>query len=133
MFEPQHLNTSLFSNLLETAKLELAGAEHRLDVAQRAYREFVQEHGMLNDDGEFVYASTPAREMFLSLEHERESLECEIDEAHRRVRHSNEIISDMTLCVAIEADNIADVILGLPQEGDEAQDVTEVPGAKDQL
>jgi hypothetical protein len=47
-------------------------------------------------------------------------LECELDEAHRRVAHCNEVLADLQLAAAVETDNIADLILGLP-EADEAE------------
>jgi hypothetical protein len=56
----------------------------------------------------------------MSLDDEKESLECELDEAHRRVAHCNEVLADLQLAAAVETDNIADLILGLP-EADEAE------------
>jgi hypothetical protein len=116
------MSSPVYTSIIETTRLELQGAEHRLDVARRVYRTFVEEHGRLTDDGQVIYIPTPTREMLLSLEHERDSLETEIDESLRRVAHCNEVIADMQLCAAVETDTVADLILGFPQtdEGDGA-------------
>jgi hypothetical protein len=115
MFEPENLNTSLFSNLLESARLELQGAERRLSLANLAHKNFIDEHGILTDDGQLIYTPTPTREMLLSLEHERDALETEIDEALRRITHCRDEIEILQLAAAVEDDSISDLILGLPQ------------------
>jgi hypothetical protein len=104
-------------SLIETAKLELAGAEHRLDVARQNYRAFVEEHGAISD-GLLIYSPVPSPQMRMSLEHERESLECELDAARRQVAHCSEVLSDLQLTAAVEDDSVSDLILG-PQEADE--------------
>ena len=113
------MSSPVYISLLETTRLELQGAQNRLDVARRVYRTFVEEHGRLTDDGQFIYTPTPTREMFISFEHQRDALETEIDESLRRVAHCTEIIGDLELCVAIEADTVSDLVLGLPQADEE--------------
>jgi hypothetical protein len=116
------MSSPVYISIIETTKLELAGAEQRLDLAKLAYKNFIDEHGILTDDGDVIYSPIPSPQMRMSLDDEKESLECELDEAHRRVAHCNEILSDLQLAAAVEADNVADLILGLPQtdEGDGA-------------
>jgi hypothetical protein len=116
------MSSPVYTSTIETTKLELDGAEQRLDLAKLAYKNFIDEHGILTDDGQVIYTPTPTREMFISFEHQRDSLECELDEAYRRVAHCTEIIADLQLCAAIENDTVADLILGLPQEANEESD-----------
>jgi len=63
---------------LHTARLEVLGAEQRLRLARRALEDFLQEHAGI------VYGA----DLVESLDHERESLECELDAAQRRHRES---------------------------------------------
>jgi hypothetical protein len=94
------MSSPVYINLLETAKLELAGAEHRLATAQQNYRAFAEEHGTIID-GLFIYSPAPSPEMRMSLEHERDSLECELDAARRQVEHCNEVLAEMQLAAAV--------------------------------
>jgi hypothetical protein len=93
----------VFPNLVETAKLELAGAEHRLDVARGNYRAFVEEHGVIID-GLLIYSPIPSPQMRMSLDSERDSLECELDAARRQVEHCNEVAADLRLAAAVDND-----------------------------
>ena len=113
------MSSPVYISLLETARLELQGAQQRLDLAKVAYKNFIDEHGILTDDGQVIYTPTPTREMFISFEHQRDALETEIDESLRRVANCNETIGDLELCVAIEADTVSDLVLGLPQADEE--------------
>jgi hypothetical protein len=70
-------------SLLEATRLELAGAERRLDLAARLYRDFVAEHCVVID-GLAIYRPSPTVEMRVSLDHERVALEIELDAARRR-------------------------------------------------
>jgi hypothetical protein len=69
--------------LLEATRLELTGAERRLDLAVRLYRDFVSEHCVVID-GVAIYRPAPVEEMRISLDHERVALETELDAASRR-------------------------------------------------
>jgi hypothetical protein len=109
------MSSPVYTSIIETTKLELAGAEQRLGLAKLAYKSFIDEHGILTDEGQVIYTPTPTREMFISFEHQRDALETEIDESLRRVAHCNEVIADLQLCAAVETDTVADLILGLPQ------------------
>ena len=114
------MTISSFQNVLETARLELEGAEHRLDVARQNYRAFVEEHGAIIE-GLLIYSTIPSPQMRMSLDSERDSLECELDAARRQVEHCSEVLNDMRLAAAVEDDTVSDLILGLPQEADEEE------------
>jgi hypothetical protein len=115
------MSSPVYISLLDTAKLELAGAEQRLATARQNYRAFAEEHGTIID-GLFIYSPAPSPQMRVSLDDERDSLECELDEAHRRVAHCSEVVADLQLCSAVEDDTVSDLVLGLPQEADEESD-----------
>ncbi len=65
-------------NTREILELELEGASQRVRLAQRTLEDFLQEHAGV------TYSAELAR----SLDHERESLECELDAAIRRHKES---------------------------------------------
>jgi len=61
---------------LATAQMEVAGAAQRLRLARKVLEDFLLEHtGKVCD-----------ADLARSLDHERESLECEVDAADRRYR-----------------------------------------------
>jgi len=80
------MSSPVYISLLETAKLELAGAEGRLATARQNYRAFVEEHGVIID-GLLIYSPAPSPQMRMSLDDERDSLETEIDASLRQVAH----------------------------------------------
>jgi hypothetical protein len=116
------MSSPVYTSIIETKRLELQGAEHRLDLAKLACKNFIDEHGILTDDGQVIYTPTPTREMFISFEHLRDALDTEIDESLRRVAHCNEVIADMQLCAAVEDDTVSDLISGLPQTDEGGND-----------
>jgi len=61
---------------LETARMEVMGAEQRLRLARQALEDFLLEHAGKVCDADLAR----------SLDHERQSLECEVDAANRHHR-----------------------------------------------
>jgi hypothetical protein len=101
--------STVYISLLEASRAELAGAARRLSLAKQVLEDFKAEH-----DGKAV-----SRELALSLAHQRDALETEIDESLRRVTHCREEIEILELA---EGDTLADRILGLSQEANEESD-----------
>jgi hypothetical protein len=98
------MTISSFKNVLEIAKAELEGAQPRLQIAQRTYREFVQEHGV-ETDGQFVYLPEPSASLRPSFDDEKESLEIELEAASRQMRHCQEVVNDLQLAAACATSN----------------------------
>jgi|SRR5580704_7644248 hypothetical protein len=88
------MNSPVYVSLIETTRLELQGAEQRLATARQNYRTFAEENGVVID-GLLVYSPEPSPQMRMSLDSERDSLECELDAAHRQVQHCSEVLNDL--------------------------------------
>lgn len=103
--------STTYISILESSKAELQGPERTLSLAKQAVEDFKVEHA--------DKAVSP--ELAWSLAYERDAVLTEVDEAERRVRHCEEVIADPQLAAAVEDDSVSDLILGLPQEVDEAE------------
>jgi lactam utilization protein B len=74
-----------YISLLESARAELAGAERRLALARQALADFKAEH-----DGKVV-----SRDLALSLAHEKDAVETEVDAAERQMQHCTAVLAEM--------------------------------------
>jgi capsule polysaccharide export protein KpsE/RkpR len=81
------------ANLDESSQLELTGAEHRLENAIRALRNFQNEHGILDDRG-FVFQGNLSPELRSAFERELYALHIELDEAFRALKHAQAVASE---------------------------------------
>jgi hypothetical protein len=81
-------------SLHESARLELAGSEHRLEAALRSLRNFQREHGELDDVG-FAFRAGIDRALLPSLQRELQAHEVELDEAMRAVRHAKALLAEV--------------------------------------
>jgi len=78
--------TQTYIGLLEAAKLELAGAEQRLRIATQTLEEFLADR----------LGASLSPDLRQSLDHERASLECELDAARRQVRHCLDVVTSLS-------------------------------------
>jgi hypothetical protein len=82
--------TSVLKNTTqaESAKLELLGAEHRLEVALRGLREFQKLFGTVDGKGVFTFRLGIEADLLDSLQRELRQLHVELDEAGRALVHA---------------------------------------------
>jgi hypothetical protein len=69
----------------EITRFELIGAEHRLERAVRALRDFQRVFGHVSDEGVFKFRAGIEAELLESLQRELRQLHVEVDEAARAV------------------------------------------------
>jgi hypothetical protein len=76
----------------DTAKLEVEGAEARLEHAIRALSHFQKLFGHVDDAGKFTFRVGIDSALLASLERELHELHVELDDAPRNLNHTREQI-----------------------------------------
>jgi hypothetical protein len=95
---------------METARLEIEGAEQRLEHAVRALTHFQRIFGAVDDAGKFTFRVGIDAELLASLERELRELHVEVDDAARNLAHTRGLISEQRARQSREAQNAGEAI-----------------------